>query len=225
MRRSADPMGQHGFLRLARSVTVTTTVFSLAAGGHILADGTLPAGPILLALFALVLLPVTWLAGRQLSFTSLLAVLGVGQFILHHAFTALSRTAACTSAAAGGVRAHHAGMPGMHCASVEPAPVAMHVLNGNASPAMLAAHMGAVAVTAWLLWKGEVALWQLLAWLRPLVPGLVPVPVLPRSPRSLIRASVFVPVLWRTLRVDSPRGPPFAPAPWRSWSPRAGATG
>jgi hypothetical protein len=73
----------------------------------------------------------------------------------------------------------------------------VHVGTSADSPVMLAGHLLALLVTAWVLRKGEVALWQLLAWLRPPVRLPRPSSIVPVRPRPLSRGAAaclsFVP--------------------------------
>ena len=75
---------------------------------------------------------------------------------------------------------------------------------------MLAGHALAVLGTAWLLRQGEAALWQLLAWLRPLavLPRLAVIAI--AGPRTFAHDPILIPAPWRNLRRHSLRGPPAA---------------
>lgn len=216
-------MSRHGPLRLFRSALITGAVFSLAAGGHVLGGGTLPPVEILTALTALLLMPVTWLAGRPLALPALLGILGAGQLLLHEAFTALSHPTVCLPEApavhaghAGAAHTHAAaasGSTGIHCLPLEVLAPAQHAADSFDPLSMLAGHVLAAVVTAWLLSKGEASLVLLLAWLRPSVPILRPAAVLPAGPRRFTRDSVTIPAPWRNLRTDSLRGPPAVVLP------------
>lgn len=84
--------------------------------------------------------------------------------------------------------AHHGPMPGTY--------------------AMSAGHLAAAVVIAWFLSRNEAAVWQLLAWLRPLVAVPVPAVVPARPPLVFIRNPILVPSPWRNIPVNSLRGPP-----------------
>jgi hypothetical protein len=202
-------MHHHGPLRLFRSVVFTSAIVGLAASGHLVGGGTLPAPMITLALAALLLVPVTWLSRRELSFPALLGLLGVGQGVLHEALSTLSVSAVC-HAPAPGRGSHHAGASSLHCLPASPAELTAHTGTGTNPLAMLAGHALAVLATAWLLRQGEAALWQLLAWLRPLAvlprPAVVPVV----GPRTFAHDPILIPAPWRNLRRHSLRGPPAA---------------
>jgi hypothetical protein len=77
---------------------------------------------------------------------------------------------------------------------------------------MLACHILATIGSAVILAKGEDALWQLAAWLRPLValPTLLFRPDAGASSIAVGAPDVFLPRPWRNLRQDSRRGPPAA---------------
>jgi hypothetical protein len=197
-----------GSLRLLRALLVTGAATSLAAAGHVLAGGALPEPQILAVVAALLLGPLIWLAHRQLSFPTLLGVLGTGQLILHEAFLVLSSPVPCPTA--GAPMPHHGAGQVLDCSASVADALTVPTGAGADSPAMLAAHLLALLATAWLLRGGEIALWQLLAWLRPLVnlprsPGVVPVRYQPAA-----AGFVVVPVPRRNLPPDNGRAPPIA---------------
>jgi hypothetical protein len=199
-------MDLRGSLRLFRAVLITGMAMSLATAGHVLGGGAVP-GPGATAVLAILLVPpVAWLAGRQLSLLALLGVLGAGQLMLHTAFTALSPGDICPQSWAG-QPPHHGPAAGAGCAATDSAALSIHTGEG-AAPDMTAGHLLALVSTAWLLHKGEQALWQLLAWLRPLVQLPRPAGTVP----ALLEPGVFrravVPPPRRNLRHDSLRGPP-----------------
>ncbi|HXF02872.1 MAG TPA: hypothetical protein VN601_07765 [Arthrobacter sp.] len=162
-------------LRFGRSAVVAAAVLCLAAAAHTAAGGTLPHPAVVLALAALTWLPVMILAGRRLAPATILAVLAGGQVALHQAFE-LFGTVQCAPAGSPAEHAGHAGHAG-HAA------VALDCMSASAhtgdSPGMLAAHLTATALTALMLARGEAALWELAAWLRPLVqlPAVTAAPV------------------------------------------------
>ncbi len=202
-------MQHHGPLRLFRSLVFTGAVVGLAAGGHVIGGGTLPAPIITLALTALLMVPVTWLSKRELSFPVLLGLLGAGQILLHEALSTLSVSAVC-QATATGRGSHHTATSSLHCLPASPAELSAHSGAGVDPLAMLAGHALAVLGTAWLLRQGEAALWQLLAWLRPLavLPRLAIIPI--AGPRTFAHDPILIPAPWRNLRRHSLRGPPAA---------------
>ena len=155
-------------LRFGRSAVVAAAVLCLAAAAHTAAGGTLPHPAVVLALAALTWLPVMILAGRRLAPATILAVLAGGQVALHQAFE-LFGTVECAPA---GSLAEHAGPRASPATPVIRQwrwtvwPRRRHT---GDSPGMLAAHLLATALTALMLARGEAALWELAAWLRPLV--------------------------------------------------------
>ncbi|GAA1264421.1 hypothetical protein [Arthrobacter pascens] len=209
-------MQPHAPLRLLRSLIVTGVIVGLAAGGHLFGGGNLPAPMITVALAALVLVPVTWLTRRELSFTTLLGLLGAGQLVLHEAFSTLSVSAVCQTPVTGGSHLH-AGTSTLHClpsaSAGASAGMDAHAAAGADPMAMLAGHVLAVLATAWFLRRGEASLWQLLAWIRPLVHILRPVAIPVAGPTTFARNPVFIPAPWRNLRLHSLRGPPAAALP------------
>jgi hypothetical protein len=206
-------MDLRGSLRLFRAVLITGMAMSLAAAGHVLGGGTLPEPAIMAVLAGLLMAPIIWLARRQLSFLTLLGVLGSGQLILHEAFTSLSSRALCLPSLTDQMSHHDGQAMGLDC-SAAAVPASMPVHTGGADSAvLLAGHVLALVSTAWLLRQGEVALWQLLAWLRPLVQLPRPAGIIPVRQRPIPAGPVFVPMPRRNLRADSLRGPPAAASP------------
>ncbi len=159
-------------LRFGRSAVVAAAVLCLAAAAHTAAGGALPPPAVVLALGALIWLPVMILAGRRLEPATILAVLAGGQLALHRAFELFGTVQCAPSPAA--EHAGHAGHAG-HAAVALDCVAASHA---GDSPGMLAAHLLATAVTALMLARGEAALWALAAWLRP----LVQLPAVPAAP-------------------------------------------
>ncbi|WP_411375507.1 hypothetical protein ACLH0K_03675 [Arthrobacter sp. MPF02] len=194
---------------LVRSSALAGVILTLAAGAHVAGGGQLPAPGILLAVLALTALVSTAATRLRLSFPAIGALLGAGQLALHELFSMLSTPAL----AAGPAAPHHGHQHGG--ALPELVFVAGHTAPAESGPAqlMLAAHLLATLASAFLLAKGEDALWALAAWLRPLtglprattpdavppVSAIFPPAAPPRSP-------------WRNLRQDSRRGPPSAVA-------------
>jgi hypothetical protein len=199
-------------LRLFRAVLITGSTMSVAAAGHVLGGGVLPAPGTVAVLAALLLVPVAWLAARELSFLTLLGVLGAGQLLLHEAFISLSAPAVCLPSLTGQMP-HHGQAMGMACSAAEPASMSFHLGTGSDSPLMLAGHVLALLGTAWLLRRGEEALWRLLAWLRPLVQLPQPARIVAVRQRTMAAGLPYVPAPWRNLRTDSLRGPPAAATP------------
>jgi hypothetical protein len=216
-------MELRGPLRHFRAALITSLAVCLAVAGHVLGGGQLPDIGTIAVTAAVLLAPAAWLARRQLSFAVLFALLGAGQLTLHTAFGAFSPGASCLpqlthlpfthlssglTPPADGLT--HYGHAGLNCtAAVE----TMAMGDGANAPAMLAGHVLAMLATAWLLRRGEAALWQLLAWLRPLVRLPRPFGFTPASHRPAAWPTVFVAAQRRNLRHDTLRGPPLAALP------------
>ncbi|MCX6499161.1 MAG: hypothetical protein NTU93_10210 [Arthrobacter sp.] len=189
-----------------RSAMVATTIVTLAAAAHVVAGGQLPAPAILLAVLALTGLVTTAATRLKLRLPAMAGLLGAGQLALHEAFTAFGVTVSPPGTSGAAVPAHHT--------ALIPLPVPadhlrMHELDSALALSMFAGHALATLACAVLLAKGEDALWQLAAWLRPLVQ--LPAPVTPRpaaAPVVTARPRAAVPLPWRNLRRDCRRGPP-----------------
>jgi len=187
-----------------RSGAIALVIVVLAAGAHVIGGGSLPMAPVLLALVALTALATTLATRFKLNAVTMAALLGSGQLALHEAFTALGPVAAGTQGTA-----HHLGSeplnPALNTVSEH-----THQLGTTFGALMLIAHVVATLGSALVLAKGEDALWQLAAWLRPLVslPTLLFRPDAGASPVAVGAPEVFIPRPWRNLRQDSRRGPP-----------------
>ncbi|MBG6178890.1 hypothetical protein [Arthrobacter sp. CAN_A1] len=198
--------GAPATLRLVRSSATSAVVLALAAGAHVIGGGNLPAPLIVAVLGSATLLAVTVIAKKALSLPALLLLLGLGQWLLHHAFSLTSTTmAACVAAPA-----RHYAVPAVSCA---PAGVHAHAEAAHADVRMLALHAAAVVVTGFMLHRGETALRRAMAWLVPLLrlPAaavVVPTPRIPSFPPAPVLRAV------RALRDVPPlRGPPLASLP------------
>ncbi|UKA63296.1 hypothetical protein [Arthrobacter sp. FW306-04-A] len=188
-----------------RSGALAVAIVALAAGAHVLSGGALPVAPVLLAVLALTGLVTTLATRFKLGFPVIAALLGAGQLVLHEAFTAFGPLAV----AAPGSPAHHMGVE--HLApALGTGTMHLHELDTPLSWLMLTGHAIATAASAFLLARGEQALWQLAAWLRPLLQllRLVFRPDAGSSAVAFSAPAVFIPRPWRNLRQDSRRGPP-----------------
>ena len=188
-----------------RSGALAVAIVALAAGTHVLAGGELPVAPVLLAVLALTGLITTLVTRFKLGFLSVAALLGAGQLALHEAFTAFSPL----TVAAPGSPAHHMGVE--HLApALGTGTMHLHELDTPLSWLMLGGHALATAASAFLLAKGEQALWQLAAWLQPLLQliRLIFRPDARSSAEAFSAPAVFIPRPWGNLRQDSRRGPP-----------------
>lgn len=129
--------------RLVRAGVVASVVVALAGLAHVLGGGALPAGVVLVALTSLVLAVCVALAGRRLGVVAVTAVLGVGQLVLHHAFTILCAVGcAASSAPAGSLVDPHAGHTAAEHAGQLAGPVTDHAAHLAGQSTVHAAHAG-----------------------------------------------------------------------------------
>ncbi|GAA1118000.1 hypothetical protein [Arthrobacter flavus] len=190
--------------RLVRSSVTSAVVLALAAGAHVIGGGNLPAPLIVAVLGSATLMAVTVISKRALSLPALFLVLALGQWLLHHAFSLTSTTAACVTAPA-----THYAVQAVNCM---PNGAHGHPAAAHTDLWMLTLHGVAVAATGFMLHRGESALHQAASWLVPLLrlPDVVlgaPAPRIPLFPP----APALRPV--RALRdIPALRGPPHLPA-------------
>ncbi|MGF4044998.1 hypothetical protein ACX800_17165 [Paenarthrobacter nitroguajacolicus] len=187
-----------------RSGAISIVVVLLAAVAHLVGGGELPSAPVLLALVALTTLAATLATRFKLNFFTMAGLLGAGQLALHEAFTALSPIAVSQQQTN-----HHLGGEAFST-GLDISATHTHELGTAFGAMMFVGHVLATIVSAVILAKGEDALWQLAAWLRPLLalPTLVFRPDAGASPVAVGAPDVFIPRPWRNLRQDSRRGPP-----------------
>lgn len=200
-----------------RAGALATGIATLAAGAHLAGGGTLPPAGIVLALLTLTVLACTAATRLRLGLPAVGALLAGGQLALHEGLTL------CGAAPATGTlqaplqpTAHTHGSGGFGLPGAVLAHATEHVspANPSAAPLMLAAHALATLGCALLLARGEQALWQLAAWLRPLaeLPQAAVVRHEPKIPAAFHPAQAPIRP-WRNLRQHSRRGPPFAAFP------------
>lgn len=185
--------------RLPRALVFTAAMFALASGAHLLAGGLLPSQGILAGIAALVLAPVMILSKTRVTTPVMIGLLASSQVALHWAFDAFSVSSSFTPAA--GPHGHSA-LP-----SSSAAEVLMHEHANVPGALMLVLHAAATLATAIVLAKGEVAVWALAAWLRPLVRILTSLAI-PEWPHIAEPAAVVITFRWRNLRLPALRGPP-----------------
>jgi hypothetical protein len=204
-----------GALRVFRTVAITAVIVGLAATAHV-AGGDEPPRPLGIAGLALVTAYVcAWVVRRRLSLVAITVLLGVGQWLLHHAFELLQAPACAPVAANHAGHAGHAPATG-GCLTEAAAGGALATAHAAPSWAMLAAHAVATAVTALLLAAGERAVWALCAGLSALLPVLPQpfTPAFPAAPRMPVTAPRPRPRRVVLLRASRRRGPPaVAPRP------------
>ncbi|TLM87180.1 hypothetical protein [Pseudarthrobacter sp. NamE5] len=194
---------------LLRASALSTVILTLAAGAHLAGGGALPQPVIMLAMLALTALAGTTATRLKLGFPAMAALLGGGQLVLHKVFTGFS--APPVTALPGSNLIHE----GHHSGSAVLAPMVDHLYGAGAGsgPLMLAAHVTATLGSAFMLAKGEDALWALANWLRPLFALPRPLKNDGGAQPSVASPPSAAPLRpWRNLRQDSRRGPPSAVA-------------
>jgi hypothetical protein len=139
-----------GWARLLRASVFGTASLLLAGLAHLLGGGEVPdpgLGLLLIAATGMVAVVVT---ARRCRLPMLLTVLGVEQLVLHALLDASDPVVACAEPALHG---------GMVCLPVTGA--AAVAVGHPLSLVMFGAHVLATALLAWLLARGEAALWRL----------------------------------------------------------------
>lgn len=150
---SRAPSPSRGLVRLLRVAALGGGSLLLAGAAHLAGGGRSPSLVVLAVAAVLLGLSAVTLTARRCRFEVLLAALTVQQVLLHLLFdAAASVTPGC------GVTS----MSGMgHALAVQacdtPAAMAAMTMPGWS---MWAAHLAAVALTAWLLARGETWLWR-----------------------------------------------------------------
>ncbi|MDF2050067.1 hypothetical protein [Arthrobacter sp. Cr_A7] len=198
-------------LRFLRSGVIAGSGIGLAAAAHTAAGGHLPPVPVLLLLAVLCMAPVMLLSRRRFRLPIMALILGGSQAALHSAFTALSGPSVHCAGPGVAAHGHHRDITIPSCAGTpgSAAELTGHALAALPAPAMLAAHLLAIAATAVVLARGEAALWQLKAWLAPLAAILHPVR-LPAAYRVCALPKKAVMKRHTAVRIPPRRGPPAA---------------
>ncbi|CAM5780346.1 hypothetical protein [Cellulomonas persica] len=194
--------------RLVRALGLSVLVVALAAVAHALGGGPAPAPGLVLALVALSL-PVTVLVtGRRVTWPVALAVLAVGQLLLHHAFAVLG---ACGQVAPdAGAHAHHGAAAHLAATCASGAASGAPLVDGRA---MAVWHAVATVVTALVVAGAERAAVHVVGLLAPLLraPAELVAPVLVHV---LPHDDSAAPVATLHLRgAPSRRGPPSVALP------------
>ena len=195
-----------GAVGLGRALLWAAVVLGLALAAHFEAGGHVPPAEAIALLGALLLVVTAVAVRRQIRWPGGLALVGLGQYALHQAFSFLGGACATPLLSDGGARtgAHaHLGYPAagplayQACAGAEAAAI---------DPRMLAWHTLATVVTVALLVGIERGIWLLAVWLvRPLTAAPLWLPVLRRLP---VPAAFDVPVVSVDVHVAPERGPP-----------------
>ncbi len=227
-----------GTPRLTRTLVFALVAVTLSALGHLSGGGGLPGPAMFVLVSPPILLLSLWLSARQRGVAELLAVqtvLQAGLHVVYHWAHAAAPAPFPGHAALhgrlppghghlppgpGASPGHPAYDPGTH--SLLPVPATPSTLEhaGHApatadvfaglmpSPSMLAGHLVAVAVTAWVMAKGEQALWRVAHRLRVRLWPAPPVVVSPAgcpAPMDVDRRHLVS--RWAG-RVVATRGPP-----------------
>ncbi|MCF4121692.1 hypothetical protein L1785_11935 [Antribacter sp. KLBMP9083] len=201
-----------GGARLARALLWAVLVVALATGAHVLASGHSPP-LVLVAGLTVLLLPVASAVTRtQVRWPAGLALAGVGQFLLHHAFQVLGDAGCTTGPAVAGATTASAhlghgapGAPALVAADVA-ASCSAHGVGVGWGMSMIAGHAVATVATVGLLVGVERGIWWFAGWLfRPVlvVPSRVPVLV-----RQVVPGVLFVPRSLPGSTAHPTRGPP-----------------
>lgn len=185
--------------RALRAIVVMLLALTLSVSAHSLGGGS-PGGPAPLVVLAALLLPLSWYAvRRQLTAPRLVAVLAVGQTLVH---LGLSAMAPAPASAGGVLPAGHHGP-----AAVLPSdPTAVPSALSHLSLSMLLWHFVATVAAALILARGEAALWWVLEHLLPVVPRAVGRPRTGETRVTAYRSSFHT--LLRPSDVGA-RGPPL----------------
>ncbi len=213
-----------GPARVARVAAFASVSLALSALAHGLGGGPLPS-PVTLALAAVpILLGSLWLTGRRRGGAEILGALSLGQIGLHILFhsTAMPPRVLVHSAhhSGFGSGARRSGLTSLpaslgehgaaglgHGESTLAEAAGYHALLPSAQ--MLTWHIVAVAALAWILSRGEAALWRLAQRMRLLWGA--PAPEAWAS-RQVVAGTGPTPWLGRRVCSVRPRGPPVRAA-------------
>jgi hypothetical protein len=171
----------------------------LAGLAHVAGGGRLPGVGLSLLLTAGTGAVAVVLTVRRCRLPLLLAVLGVEQLVLHLLLDASSSMDCATAAA----------MPAVHDGAMLCQPgVAAAAADHPVSLVMLGAHVLATALTAWLLSRGEAALWRLAERVvRAALPAMTPPPAPARPAPAVPQRTALV--AWMHGGDAAPRAPPW----------------
>ncbi|HYQ34066.1 MAG TPA: hypothetical protein VEQ83_12695 [Lapillicoccus sp.] len=186
-----------GRWRLARVAGLGIAAYGLAVGAHVSAGGGWPGWPVSVMLVALLGVLGVAFTMRRRRLPALFGVLTGAQVVLHVILSMLDVPASSCGLVSVG---HHVATSSCDPSVATTGSVAMAM----PSLPMLAAHLAATAVTAWVLARGEAWLWRTLQ-------GVLAVPVAVRigaTPRVCVLHREAVRSTTRWVRPDAPRGPP-----------------
>lgn len=170
-------------LRVVRGGLLGASSGALAVTAHALGDGGMPDASLTIVLTALIGWAATALATKTKGLPGILAVLGVGQLLMHLVLTVLMT----------------------HSEHESAAPIVIH------GDKMTAAHVSATIVTALLVTRAEALLRAVAGVMRMLLPVVwLPVPVPAAAPKPPLPFPAGTGELTDVLirRVHGKRGPP-----------------
>lgn len=146
-------------LRLLRGASASTVATMIAALSHTFGGGSLPH-PLLMLTVSVLLTPVAaLLVGARVRLPGLAAAVTATQVVFHGVFEVVGGITA--SGLALGGHQHGPLVLQFNPGAADPSLI-------SASPGMLAAHVAAAAVTAVLLWRGELLVQTIARWVRAL---------------------------------------------------------
>lgn len=203
-----------GWLRAARTLVAVGLTVALATAGHAAGGAPVTSAAVLVLLalltpLALLATAIRWTFGRAV------ACLAAGQVVVHTLLMLMEPgPAAPTSGYAAPGHLGHAvlmaghGLPPGALDSARPAAMTMS-WTSSWTPTMIAAHLVATLASALLVAYGERALWTILAFLLPALPGR------PWRPTPAAAPAPGTPRALRGIRLLRPRGraPPLATQP------------
>jgi hypothetical protein len=152
--------------RWARVLTLSSVLFTSALAGHTAAGGAAPAASALVPLFVLTVVAVAPFAGATIGPAWAVALLLVGQGLLHAALQLLGGTAATTTMCVTDIGAAAVSAPTSchlmtHPGAATAQGSAMSLMGGGHQVMLLAHLVAAVVVGVWLA-AGERAFWTVL---------------------------------------------------------------
>ena len=186
--------------RAVRIAVLGGSSLLLATAAHALGGGVLPSAGVLVVLALLLGLVAVPLTMRRCRLAVLLPVLAVEQLAVHLALTAAAGPAQCVPGGLPG-GTHHQLLSGC---TAGPAGATVGSLSGSAT--MLLGHLVAVAVTAWLLARGEAWLWRIADQIVAITAALLV--AAGHAPAVAVPVVGDAPGRWRPIAPLPPRGPP-----------------
>lgn len=190
-------------LRIVRGSSASVTATLIAALSHTLGGGQLPH-PLLILAVSVLLTPIaSLLVGRATRLPSIVAAVGVTQAVFHLLFDLTGATVGSGPHVSG----HQHGALDLTALAQTPSASLAHTSHGDA--AMIFAHACAAAVTAVMLWRGELMLSMIAHWVRAVLrrPEPLPEPQLP-AVRPLLCARLAPTIARVSLGDVCRRGPP-----------------